>query len=109
MGIDLVIHMDPIVTNDPVINDLKAQVKEFAKTIDPRLSIHDFRMVMGPTHSNIIFDIAIPIGFKQSPSELAKALDTAIKTINPDYYTVITVDTNYISTSIASHITNQSS
>ena len=109
MGIDMVIHMDPIVTNDPVINDLKAQVKEFAKTIDPRLSIHDFRMVMGPTHSNIIFDIAIPIGFKQSPSELAKALDTAIKSINPDYYTVITVDTNYISTSIASHITNQSS
>ncbi len=109
MGIDLVIHMDPIVTNDPVINDLKAQVKEFAKTIDPRLSIHDFRMVMGPTHSNIIFDIAIPIGFKQSPSELAKALDTAIKSINPDYYTVITVDTNYISTSIASHITNQPS
>ncbi len=105
----LVIHLDPIVTDDPVANDLQAQIKEIAKAIDPELSIHDFRMVIGATHSNVIFDIAVPIGFKQSPTELANTLDAAIKAINPTYYTVITVDTNYISTSIASHSSEQSS
>ena len=102
MGIDLVIHLDPIVTDDPVANALKLQVKELANKIDPGLSIHDFRMVIGPTHSNIIFDIAVPVGFKQSPTELASTLDLEIKRINPTYYSVITVDTNYISTSITS-------
>ncbi len=102
MGIDLVIHLDPIVTDDPVANALKLQVKELANKIDPGLSIHDFRMVIGPTHSNIIFDIAVPVGFKQSPTDLASTLDLEIKRINPTYYSVITVDTNYISTSITS-------
>ena len=102
LDINLVIHLDPIVTNDPTTNQLKAQIELMAQSIDPRLTIHDFRMVAGPTRSNIIFDVTVPIGFKLTANEVAHILDTHVKTLSPTYYTIITVDTNYVSTSISS-------
>ncbi len=102
LGIHLVIHLDPIVTNDPITNEVRAKVKKIVNDIDNALSIHDFRMVVGPTHSNIIFDVVVPVGFSHTPNELATLLNNKIKEIDNSYYSIITVDTNYISTSISS-------
>lgn len=103
MGINLVIHLDPIVTNDETSNALKQQVEEIVTTIDSSLSIHDFRLVVGQTHTNLIFDVLVPVNMALNPTHLAKQIDAEVKKINTSYYTVITVDTNYVSTSISSY------
>lgn len=106
LGINLVIHLDPIITDDALTNALKTQIKAIVSTIDPSLSIHDFRLVSGPTHSNLIFDVAVPVAFPIKPKELAHMIDTKVKELDDTYYTVITIDTNYVSTSISSYNPN---
>ncbi|MBU3804860.1 MAG: cation-efflux pump, partial [Candidatus Cellulosilyticum pullistercoris] len=106
LGINLVIHLDPIITDDVLTNTLKDQIKDIVSTIDSSLSIHDFRLVSGPTHSNLIFDVNVPVAFSIKPKELAHMIDTKVKELDPTYYTVITVDTNYVSTSISSYDSN---
>lgn len=102
LGINLVIHLDPIITDDEKSLAIKSELSSILKAINGDLSFHDFRLVSGPTHTNILFDVAIPVGFKTSPQELANTIDTKMKAIDPNYYTIITVDTDYISTSIHS-------
>lgn len=100
LNIDLVIHLDPIVTNNAKINELKYEVEAIVSLIDKRLSIHDFRVIEGHTHTNLVFDVVAPADL--SPKELAFTIDQDVKKLNPNYYTVITVDVNYSSTSISS-------
>ena len=71
---EAVIHMDPIVTNDAVTNRMHDAVVSLVKGIDPALSIHDFRMVQGPTHTNLIFDVVMPFRFKMTEKELILSL-----------------------------------
>lgn len=106
LGINLVIHLDPIVTDDVLTNTLKAQITKIVTDIDPSLSIHDFRLISGPTHSNLVFDVTVPVAFPIKAKELAHRIDTQVKLLNPTYYTVITIDTNYVSTSISSYHTD---
>lgn len=103
LGINLVIHLDPIITQDEHVNKLKAEVTKIVTNIDEHLSIHDFRLVIGPTHTNIIFDILVPVSFPIIPEVLAQTIDLEVKKIDPTYYTVITVDTNYVATAISSY------
>jgi len=103
LGINLVIHLDPILTDDEKSNALKEQVQSIVSKIDSELSIHDFRLVVGKTHTNIIFDVLVPVHLKMKPTLLAGLIDKEIKKIDDTYYTVITVDTNYVSTSISSY------
>lgn len=103
LGINLVIHLDPIVTDDEVSNALKQQVELIVHQIDTNLSIHDFRLVVAQTHTNLIFDVLVPVTLKINPTLLAEQIDQQVKQIDSSYYTVITVDTNYVSTSIASY------
>ena len=91
-GIHATIHMDPIVTNDPTVTELRDKVTALVKKIDERLSLHDFRMVKGTTHSNLIFDVAVPFEVKMEAGEIKAAIDAAVKTIDESYCTVITVD-----------------
>ncbi len=95
-GIHLVIHLDPIVTDDEPTNALKAEVQQIVKSISPEISMHDFRVVWGTTHSNLIFDICISFGFKISDEELVSLISEAIYQIDPTYHSVITVDHDYI-------------
>ena len=60
---EAVIHMDPVVTDDPEVAALKEKVTAAVRDMDPALSIHDFRVVAGPTHTNVIFDLLIPYRF----------------------------------------------
>ena len=86
------IHMDPIAVNNPETDAAKEVVKEALKRIDDRITIHDFRLVRGQTHTNLVFDISAPYDIKLSDGDLrAKAL-TEITAINETYNPVITID-----------------
>ena len=91
-GMEATVHMDPIITDDPMIDELKQIALAATTGIDPRLMIHDFRVVPGETHTNLIFDIAVPFEVKTSDEDLCAAVDTAVKSQRPDCFTVITVD-----------------
>ena len=92
-----VIHMDPIITDDAMTNDLKQQAVDILHEIDAEMTLHDFRLVKGPTHTNIIFDIVVPFSCKIDDVSLRLKIDQAFKKINACYYTVIDIDRNYIS------------
>lgn len=90
--VQLCIHYDPVITDDPILNEARLLVQEHAREIDDRLLVHDFRMVQGPTHTNLIFDVVAPFGLKLSQEDLTRRLSAAIREHYPDYYIVITVD-----------------
>lgn len=95
-GIELVVHMDPIVTNDETTEKYYQMIHKKVKEFDSLLSIHDFRVVEGPTHTNLIFDVVVPYRYKLSDKELVCALSEIIKAENKNYFPVITVDNSYI-------------
>ena len=94
MNLNLVIHMDPVVTDDERLNQLHAQVQQIVVGIDSDLSMHDFRAVFGPTHTNLVFDVVVPPGFSLSDSELSRRIEQQVQTMG-SYFCVITVDHNY--------------
>lgn len=91
-GIEATIHMDPIVTDDERVNELRARTTEAIREIHPSLSIHDFRFVEGQTHTNLIFDIRLPFEVKMTEEELLAAATEAVRSIDPRFFAVITVD-----------------
>lgn len=95
-GIELVIHMDPIVTNDETTEKYYELIHKTVKDYDDKLSIHDFRVVEGPTHTNLIFDIVVPYRYKLTDKELMNEITELIHQINNSYFPVITVDHSYI-------------
>ena len=96
-GIHLVIHMDPIVTNDKRTNELKRQVTAVLQGLSPQISMHDFRVVWGPTHANLVFDVCVPYEFEMDDDVLKDKIAEAIRDINPHYFSVVTVDHDYTS------------
>ena len=94
MNLNLAIHMDPVVTDDERLNQLHAQVQLIVAGIDSNLSMHDFRAVFGPTHTNLVFDVVVPPGFSLSDSELSRRIEQQVQTLG-SYFCVITVDHNY--------------
>lgn len=91
-NIHLVIHLDPIVTGDERTNLLHSQVQELVKRLYPQTAIHDFRVVWGVTHSNVVFDVAAPFSLSDSDETIRKTLTAEIEKLDPSYRTVITVD-----------------
>ena len=87
-----VIHMDPVCAGDEETNRLKALVKGYLKEISETLTMHDFRIVAGPTHTNLIFDVVTPYDFSLSDDELVKLIQEKIRKDNPNYFAVIEVD-----------------
>ncbi|MBQ9688036.1 cation transporter [bacterium] len=91
-----VIHMDPIETNDEYINSTSKRIDDIIKSIDTNLSMHDFRMVSGETHTNLIFDVVVPYDFKMSSKELINTIQQKTFEIDPSFFAVITIDKNYV-------------
>lgn len=87
-----VIHMDPICVNDKDTERLRELVKNHLLEISPDLTMHDFRIVAGPTHTNLIFDVVAPYGFSLSDEDLIQLINDKIHADNPQYFTVIDVD-----------------
>lgn len=92
MNIICTIHMDPIVTNDEVLDELKSFTAQTVKEICPEFSIHDFRTVIGQTHTNLIFDLVLPFDIKEKPDEIVEKVKSAIRNKRDYCYCVITVD-----------------
>ena len=92
-NVHLVIHYDPVITDDPELNARRDQVAAILRQRDPRLSIHDFRMVRGLSMTNLVFDVSLPLDLRGQEEEIRKELE---ETLNADsrvtYYTVITFD-----------------
>ena len=92
-GIHLVIHYDPVVTDDPELDRMKGLVCNHLAAIDSRLAVHDFRMVEGSGHTNLIFDIALPADLTGKEKEIKTRLDQSLnQDAKTKYYTVITFD-----------------
>lgn len=96
-GVQLVIHLDPVVTDDECVNALRLRVQQLVMDVDPELTMHDFRVVMGQTHSNLIFDVVVPHGCSLSDQELTRAIIRRVKEMDEKYFAVVTLDRTYVS------------
>lgn len=94
-NIDLTIHLDPIDYDDEFTNNLRMEIRQKIKEIDVRMDIHDFRVVKGENHTNVIFDCEIPGDFKYSKSEVKELINKIVKDINPSYFAVLQIDQLY--------------
>ena len=93
--IEAVIHMDPVV-NDERTTALREQVAALARELDPALSIHDFRITAGPMHTNLIFDVVVPYGFRLPDDQVRRSLTDRIRALSPKYFPVIQIDHSYV-------------
>jgi len=96
LSCDAVIHMDPIVVNDDHVSDIHEKVTIAVKNIDANATIHDFRVVEGVTHTNLIFDVVIPYSVKLSDSEILSEVAILVKDIDASYRTVVKIDRSYV-------------
>lgn len=95
LGCEAVIHMDPIEVNNKVIDAMKQTVKSLIAEVNPEMSIHDFRMVEGETHTNLIFDVVVPYSVKQSDEEVKNIIKNKISAYNEKYIAVMHIDRDY--------------
>lgn len=101
MGLELVIHMDPIDIHDEETNKMKNITNIMLKAYDTNLSLHDFRVVPGETHTNLIFDIVVPFSASYSNQEVLDYLSEQLGTLHHKYYLVVTFDRAYTTKYIA--------
>lgn len=96
-GIFMVIHMDPIVTSDPEIAMLRDRVYEVLQAAyGDKLSLHDFRMIKGITHTNVLFDAVVPFDEKITAEDIAALLSEKIDSGGTTYYYVVNIDRSYV-------------
>ena len=86
------LHLDPVVVGDPVVDALREETEKVVAAIDPSVTVHDFRVVKGNTHTNLIFDIAVPFEVKRSDKALTDAIAKEIGKRRENHYAVIQVD-----------------
>lgn len=92
LGIHMVIHLDPVIIGDARTDALHCKVQSLVTALYPTVTIHDFRVIWGVTHSNIVFDAAVPFAVKDSDAVITKKLEAEIQKLDPDYRTVVTID-----------------
>jgi cation diffusion facilitator family transporter len=95
-GILATIHMDPIDCENEQLNELRHMVAEKVKEINPEIRIHDFRMVPGPTHSNLIFDALIPVNCEETDHEMEEKIENLVHTTWEKYYAVVDIDRSFV-------------
>jgi len=97
LGCHAVIHMDPVVTDDSAVSELRELVQErICQELNCSATVHDFRMVPGHTHTNIIFDAVIPLTVPRSDSALKSEICRIVKDLNETYFAVVTIDRPYL-------------
>ena len=95
-GISLVVHLDPIITDDEEINELKKLTAKLLASMGYGITMHDFRVVKGYTHTNLIFDIVVPFDCKLPDDDLKSAIQQMVQEQSEKLFTVINIDRNYI-------------
>ena len=96
MGCLATIHMDPVEQDDGVTAETRQRVAALVGIIDPGISIHDFRMVPGHTHTNVIFDAVLPYDCPLPDREAAERIQTAVRALDGNYFAVVTVERGYV-------------
>ena len=92
LGIHMVIHLDPVIVGDARTDALHCKVQSLVTALYPTVTIHDFRVIWGVTHSNIVFDAAVPFAVKDSDAVITQKVEAEIQKLDPDYRTVVTID-----------------
>lgn len=92
LGIHMVIHLDPVIVGDARTDALHCKVQSLVTALYPTVTIHDFCVIWGVTHSNIVFDAAVPFAVKDSDAVITQKLEAEIQKLDPDYRTVVTID-----------------
>lgn len=90
--ISMTVHIDPLVLDDPKVNRLRTEAEQVVAAVDPSFRIHDFRVIGGQTHSNLVFDVAIPFDCKQEESEIARRIRDGISLLDENLGAVVTVE-----------------
>lgn len=93
LHVDLVIHYDPVVTDDPEVAAVRTRVLQIMHGLDPRLSLHDFRMVSGSHHVNVIFDMVIPPEDTDTAEQLRRQIEAQLQDGKKTYHLIVTFDT----------------
>lgn len=95
-GVLATIHMDPVVLNDEELNKYKDLVLKVIKEMNPKYSIHDFRIIKGPSHTNLVFDLLLPVDDDREHSEIRKELNEKVRAINPNLNLSIKIEHGFI-------------
>ncbi len=93
---EAVIHMDPIVIDDTLTTEMRIKTAELVKEVDERATIHDFRMVIGPTHTNLIFDAVVPFGGEKSNHQMEEEIKARVRQMEGTYFAVVRVENSYL-------------
>lgn len=93
---EAVIHMDPIETDNEEIKKIRKQVEKLVCQISEEMTIHDFRMVSGPSHTNLIFDAVLPYNLKMTEKEVKDKIEELIEGMDGNYFAVVKIDQSYI-------------
>ena len=96
LGCIVTVHLDPVVTDDPVVNELHAIAETAAKAIDPAFSIHDFRITKGESNVNMIFDLVVPVDCQMPAEEAENAVSEKIRERVPNSFCVIRVEHPFV-------------
>lgn len=94
-NLHMIIHYDPVITNDPTVSDFRHWLSEEIKNIDEHLTIHDLRIVPGTAHTNVIFDCVVPHNINVSASEITSQIKDIVSDKYPTYRCVITIDASF--------------
>lgn len=96
LGCDAVIHMDPVSTSDEHVAQLRERVAQSVRELDDSMTIHDFRIVEGPTHTNVIFDVVVPPECKLTDTEVVREMENIVSNCGENFCAVVNVDHAYI-------------
>ena len=95
LHVQAVIHMDPIVTDDETVDTLRRQVAELVRQVEPRMTVHDLRVIRGTTHTNLVFDAVLPLDAAITPAEAGRRIREKVAELDGDYYAVVTVEHSF--------------
>lgn len=93
---EAVIHMDPVAVNDEEVSKMRSAIAQKIQELDEQLTIHDFRMVKGPTHTNVIFDVVVPYDFRMTDEQVDAWIREAIPTSFENVFPVFKIDKSYV-------------
>ena len=96
LNCEATIHMDPIVTADPKVAAIREEVARLVTSIDERITIHDFRIVPGASHTNVLFDAVLPVDCELSESEAKAEIQRLIRTMDGNCFAVVEIDRSYV-------------
>lgn len=96
LNITVIIHLDPLVTDDKRVNEVREEVNECLREIHPHYSMHDFRMLDGKQQINLLFDVLLPFGLEKEDEEILNEINQKLHEKDPRYYPIITLDRSFI-------------